>query len=146
MYQFADWADEIAAVSTLPEFQNAAVVIYTPGELGDYDPDTGEYEEGDATLLYSGRCRVVGLRSSRPGDAGYDPDALKSVRIQLPNVPVRIPNNAKAYFTDGGRNANLTTYVFNVNSDFNSSHVAAYTLELTVAMDITDADPPQFGD
>ena len=55
-----------------------------------------------------------------------------------------MPDNTKAYFTNGGRNANLVNYVFNLNSDFNSSHVAAYTLELTVSMDATDDNKPVF--
>jgi hypothetical protein len=146
MYQFADWAEEIAEVSTLPEFMNATVVIYTPGGVGEYDPDTNTYETGDPVLHYNGRARVVGVRSARDDIQAGNPSTLKSVRLQVPRegIPGPIPDQARAYFTDGGRNPILTQYIFTVNSDFNSSHVAAYTLELTVAMDITDADPPAF--
>lgn len=147
MYTFPSWQDEIAQVSTDPEFQNAAVVIYIPAHGGVYDVDTGEYDdETEAELIYEGRCRVVGLRSARGETVAGNPDSLKPVRIQLPSIPTRMPDNTKAYFTDGGRNANLTSYVFNVNSDFNSSHVAAYTLELTVSMDAADEDRPDFED
>lgn len=144
MYEFAGWQDAIKRVSTDPEFQNAAVVLYVPGALGEYDPDSGTYEQSDPTLVYSGRCRVVGLRSADSSNVASNPDQLKAVRIQLADNPARMPDNTKAYFTDGGRNANLTSYVFNVNSDFNSSHVAAYTLELTVSMDAADSTPPVF--
>lgn len=147
MYEFGGWQDEIKRVSTDPQFQNAAVVIYVPGTLGEYNPSTGNYDgDGatDPTLVYSGRCRVVGLRSARGDNVAYDPDSLKSVRVQLAENPSRIPNQARAYFTNGGRNANLTMYEFAVNMDFNSSHVAAYTLELTVAGDLTDDDRPVF--
>lgn len=144
LYEFASWQDEIKRISTDPEFQNAAVVLYVPGELGEYDPDTGDYEQSDPTLIYQGRCRVVGLRSASNDTQAGNPDSLKAVRIQLAVNPDRMPDNTKAYFTDGGRNANLTSYVFNVNSDFNSSHVAAYTLELTVSMDATDDNKPVF--
>ena len=144
MYQFLGWQDAIKAVSTDPEFQNAAVVLYVPGALGEYDPDTGDYEQSDPILVYSGRCRVVGLRSADSSNVASNPDQLKAVRIQLADNPARMPDNTKAYFTNGGRNANLTSYVFNVNSDFNSSHVAAYTLELTVSMDAADSTPPVF--
>jgi hypothetical protein len=147
VYEFAGWQDAIKAVSTDPQFQNAAVVLYVPGALGEYNPDTGGYDgEGstDPTLVYSGRCRVVGLRSAGDSVQAGNPDSLKPVRIQLASNPGRMPDNTRAYFTDGGRNANLTSYVFNVNSDFNSSHVAAYTLELTVSMDAVDDDKPVF--
>lgn len=144
MYEFGGWQDEIRRVSTDPQFQNATIVIYIPGALGEYNPDTGNYEQSDPTLVYSGRCRVVGLRSARGDNVAYDPDSLKSVRVQLAENPSRTPNQARAYFTDGGRNANLTTYEFAVNMDFNSSHVAAYTLELTVAGDVTDSARPVF--
>lgn len=147
VYEFAGWEDTIKQVSTDPQFQNAAVVLYVPGALGEYDPDTGNYDGEGATdpeLVYSGRCRVVGLRSADSSNVASNPDQLKAVRIQLADNPARMPDNTKAYFTDGGRNANLTSYVFNVNSDFNSSHVAAYTLELTVSMDAVDDDKPVF--
>lgn len=143
MYQFdTDWAQEIADISTLPEFQNASVVLFVPGEASYNDDD--EYVVNDPTLIYKGRCRVVGLRSAFNDIQAGNPDSLKPVRVQLPEVPPRMPENTQAYFTDGGRNANLTSYVFNVNSDFNSSHVAAYTLELTVSMDAVDNDLPEF--
>lgn len=144
VYQFAGWQDTIKQVSTDPQFQNAAVVLYVPGAIGEYDPDAGTYEQSDPVLVYEGRCRVVGLRSAGDSVQAGNPDSLKPVRIQLPKNPGRMPDNTRAYFADGGRNENLTTYVFNVNSDFNSSHVAAYTLELTVSMDATDEDRPVF--
>lgn len=148
MYQFEDWAAEVAEISTLPEFQNAHIVLYTPGDPGDLDVDTGQYSGGtDAVLIYDGQARVVGIRSYRESQENSNPTALKPVRVQIPAVGLtlgRVQNNAKAYFIDGGRNAQLVDYIFNVNSDFNSSHVAAYTFELTVDVDAVDDDKPVF--
>lgn len=139
------WQEEIKAVSTLPEYQNATAVVYIPGTLGEYNVDTGGYTGGtNPEMIYRGRCRIVGLRSAYGDIQAGNPDSIRPIRIQLAENPARLPDNAKVYFTDGGRNANLGSYVFNVNSDFNSSHVAAYTLELRVSMDAKDADPPQF--
>lgn len=145
---FSDPAAMIEANSTRPEFQNASIVIYQPGEVGEYDPDTGEYEQTDPTLLYRGQARIVGLRSYRADEADFNPTALKPVRVQVKRdgIEGRVVNNCKAYFTDGGRNPQLTSLVFNVNSDFNSSHVAAYTFEMTVDLDAVDDTPPQFDD
>lgn len=147
MYEFEDdWAQEIADISTDPEYQNAHIVLYVPGEQGDIDVDTGTYPDAeDPTLVYDGQARVVGIRSYRESQENSNPTALKPVRVQLLDRNLgRIPNNAKAYFIDGGRNVQLTDYIFNVNSDFNSSHVAAYTLELTVDLDALDIEKPVF--
>lgn len=147
MYDFdQEPGAEIAAESTQAIWQNAHIVLYTPAHGGEYDVDTGQTTgETPAALLYDGQARVVGIRSYRESQENSNPSALKPVRVQIPDRTLgRVPNNAKAYFIDGGRNAQLTEYIFNVNSDFNSSHVAAYTFELTVDLDAVDTDRPTF--
>ena len=149
MYDFGDWAAEVEEVSTLPEFQNASIIIYVPAHGGTYKWGSGTTTGGTgATKLYEGRARVIGLRSRNQNDEAYNPTALKAVRVQVnrSGIDGRVPNNAKAYFTDGGRNPQLEDYVFNVNSDFNSSQVAAYTFEMTIDLDAEDDTRPVWDD
>lgn len=145
-YSFTNWAQTIADISTRPEFQNAHVVLYVPAHGGEYDVDTGETTGGtEAELLYDGQARVVGVRYHSQTEQGYNPSSLKGVRLQVNDSALgRVPSNTKAYFIDGGRNIQLLDYIFNVNSDFNSSQVAAYTFELTVDLDAVDDDKPVF--
>jgi hypothetical protein len=144
---WSDWAQTVADISTLPEFQNAAVVIYLPAIGGEYDVDTGTYTGGtDPELLYRGQARVVGIRYHTNDTQANNPTTLKGVRLQIADRALgRVPDQARVYFTDGGRNPQLTDYVFTVNSDFNSSHVAAYTFELTVDTEAA-GNQPQFDD
>lgn len=147
MIDFSGWAQEVEDVSTLPEFQNANVTIYVPSYGGSWNVDTNTETGGTpASLIYQGRARVVGIRSSSRDQKNYDPTTLKSVRLQVPRsgISKRVPDQARAYFTDGGRNPQLTQYGFTVNSDFNSSHVAAYTFELTVDIGAADGNRPVF--
>lgn len=144
MIDFTDWASEVEAVSTLPEFQNAQIVIYT-ATVGEYDMDTGDFEV-DYDLIYQGQARVVGVRTSSRDNQNFDPTSIKPVRVQVvrSGISGRVPTDAKAYFISGGRNPQLEEYVFNVVSDFNSSHVAAYTFEFSVDLNATDSDRPVF--
>lgn len=145
-YSFTNWPQTIANISTKPEFQNAHIVLYVPEHGGEYDVDSGETTGGtEAELLYDGQARIVGIRQSAESQQESNPTSLKGVRVQVNNRTLgRVPNNAKAYFTDGGRNVQLLDYIFNVNSDFNSSQVAAYTFEMTVDLDAVDDDKPVF--
>jgi nitrite reductase/ring-hydroxylating ferredoxin subunit len=145
LFDFTDWAQEVEDVSTLPEFQNASIIIFTPAHGGKYNIDTGTVTGGVAAeKLYDGHARIIGLRSRNQNDEAFNPTALKAVRVQVNRAGIsgRVPNNAKAFFTNGGRNPQLEDYLFNVNSDFNSSQVAAYTFEMTVDLDATNSDRP----
>lgn len=147
MYEFSDWAQEVEDISTLPEFQNANVTIYIPAHGGTWDVDTNKETGGTpAELIYRGQARVVGIRSSSRDQQNFDPTTMKGVRLQVPRsgIAKRVPDQARAFFTDGGRNPQLTAYEFTVNSDFNSSQVAAYTFELTSDLGTKDSSRPVF--
>lgn len=60
-----DWGQEIAEISTRPEYQTAKVRITSSDieDQGVYDIDTGEWSEGMATVvLYEGQARFVPIR------------------------------------------------------------------------------------
>jgi hypothetical protein len=138
-----DFGAEIAELTTDPEWQNATCVIYIPAIGGEYDVDTGTYTGGsDPELIYRGRARAVGIRYHTNDSQASNPTALKGVRLQIVDRTLgRIPDQARVYFSDGGRNPQLTEYVFTINSDFNSSHVASYTFELTVDVEAAGNQP-----
>ena len=65
VYQFpGEWADEVVAVSALPEFQNASIEIRDPSLLTsrEYDVDTGEWTYTGDSLIYSGQARIIAPR------------------------------------------------------------------------------------
>lgn len=147
MIDFSGWAQEVEDVSTLPDFQNANITIYIPSHGGSWDVGTNTETGGTpAQLIYRGPARVVGIRSGSNDQQNFDPTVLKSVRVQVrrSGVTKRVPDGARAFFTNGGRNPQLTQYEFTVNSDFNSSQVAAYTFELTVDLGLQDQSRPVF--
>lgn len=140
VYAFpSDWAAEVEAVSSRPEFQNAAIQLLQPASDAVYDIDTGEWSGGEPTVLASTRARVIGIRSPRnsSGDAVSNPTNILAVRVQFPYAayPDRVSPGVLVRVTDGGRNPALESYPFTVTSDNLSSQRASHTLECAVDLE-----------
>lgn len=140
VYSFStDWAAEIEAVSSLPEFQNATVELIQPATDSVYDMQTAQWSGGSPTLLVATRARVIGIRSPRSvnGDVVSNPTNTLAIRVQFPfsQYPSRISPGVQVRVTDGGRNPALETYLFTVTSDNLSSQRASHTLECTVDLE-----------
>ncbi len=136
MYEFKDWAEEIAAVTTAQEFQNCTVSISDPSlaTIVD-DPDSDELTYTGDTEVYAGPARVVGVRwgVNRENNQTNNATTLTSVRVQLANNATgRLKRGMKMKVTDCATNPVLETYWFTLTSDFQGSHVASRTLEFAV--------------
>lgn len=138
--KFADnWAQEVADVSTLPEFQNATVEIIQPGIQGTYDPVEDAYVGGvPETSHYLGQARVIGVRwgTNNPNATQNNPTTISAVRVQLPfNAVSRVDRGWKVFVREADRNPALTNRVLTVTSDLQGAAAAARTLECSVDMD-----------
>jgi len=157
MYQFtSDWAQEIAEISTLPQFQTATVRLEDPSLVTtEYDVETGEYVTTGDPVLYEGRARVIGINrgafQSNEGQA--NPTTITAVRVQLPReyerngvtIPtgsIRVQKGCILYVTSAPRQPVLVNNVFTATSDFQGATSAARTLEFALDGDST---PPSGG-
>ncbi len=132
-----DWAQEIADISTQEEYQNAEITIIDPSLIIRTGSITTGYEyDASGANLWSGQARVAGMRASvgAGGTTSTNPTKIKSIRIQIPYDRDfgRVLRGWQVRVTNGGRNAQLESYLFAVESDVNSSHMAALTFECTV--------------
>ena len=124
-YSFAEnWAQEIADVSSLPEFQNATITLYSGGSV--------------ITGAENMRARIIGVRSTLDVNGRQSGDATgsKALRIQFPyeSYPSRVERGTRVRIVDGGRNPAMEDYLVTVDSDNMSSQRASHTLDCTVDM------------
>lgn len=131
-----DWAQEVTDVSNLPEYQNAVIEIRNPKLI----VRTGTLESGYTftgnPVVWTGQARVASTRSSvsAGGTTSVNPTSIKSMRIQIPysrDFP-RIIRGWQVRVIDGGRNGRLPDYLFSIESDVNSSHVASITFDCSI--------------
>lgn len=141
-YKFSDglWQDEVAAVSTLPEFQQAVIRIEDESLLvkGEYDIETGEQEITGDPVVYSGRARVIGVRWGvfSGGEAQANATTITAIRVQIPqHATGRVKRGCKV-FIESAPNDVLTSFVFNVTSDMQGSSAAARTFECALDLDV----------
>lgn len=138
-----DWAQEIADVSGDEEYQSAMIAIIDPDRIVRTGSITTgyEYDSSEATL-WTGQARVASTRSdvAAGGTTSTNPTSIKAMRIQIPYDRdfMRVRRGWQVRVTDGGRNARLEQYLFAVESDVNSSHVASLTFNCTVDV---ESDP-----
>lgn len=131
-----DWAQEIADVSGDEEYQNAQIEIRNPELL----VPTGNIEDGYTftgdPVVWSGQARVASTRTdvSAGGTTSTNPTSIKAMRVQIPYDKdfTRVLRGWEVRVTDGGRNDRLKEYLFMIESDVNSSHVASLTFNTTV--------------
>lgn len=142
MLKFAsNWAQDVADISTLPEFQTATVRLEDPSLLvvGEYDIETGEQEISGDPVVYRGQARIIGVRWGVESGGGSQANSktIKAIRIQFPyNAVGRVRKGFVAYVEDGGRNPNLENYLFTGASDIQGSASAARTVEFYVDSDV----------
>lgn len=140
-YSFAveNWADEVASVSTLPEFQRAVIRIEDRSLVTeDYDIETGEWTVVGDPVVYSGRARVIGVRwgVQSGGESQANATTLSAIRVQIPQHAVgRVKKGCKVY-VESAPNPVLQNYIFTVTSDMQGSSDAARTFECSLDIDV----------
>lgn len=131
-----NWTDEIAEISTLPEFQNSTVEILDPSLRGEYDIITGEWTYPDENpVVYSGRARVKGIRWGvfYGGESQANAKTVTSIRVQLPkNSLGPIKKGASIVVLSSEDNPQLEETQFTITSGFQGSAQAARTLEASL--------------
>lgn len=137
------WSEEIGAVTGLPEYQNATIELRNPALLVRVpNISTGEYLVTGDPVVWTGRARVVDIRSSVESEAGSlgNATSIQSVRIQIPygSFNQRVQRGFQIRVIDGGRNRVLEKYLFVIESDFSGSQMATQTFEASADM---EADP-----
>ena len=131
----ADWEDAILQAA-IP-FMNAEVCFYEEVPGTPYNPVTGTGGSTEIDVLWRGKARVQHIRSPREFNTQYQAGSTRFFRFQLDpaDSPPQIPFGAKARVLDGGRDADLESLVYIVNSAINSSHMAVRTVELSSNME-----------
>jgi hypothetical protein len=140
MKTFTNWAEEIAQVSELSEFQNATILITDPSAVtSSYSFDTNEYTVSGDNEVYAGPARIQPLRGAQSvGFASMqDISSFKTITVQIPATETDlIRRGFQLRVTDGGRNPNLEEFLFTVVADVNSSHMASHTFECVVNVEM----------
>lgn len=132
-YSFSSkWTDDIAEISTLPEFQNATVEITFATSDGEYDIETGQGGNRVIETLYSGQARVIAVRTSvfRQAAAQMNSHVSEFVRVQIPkNATGRVLTGTVVRITSAPDTPALEGRRLMVNSDFHGASSASRTLE-----------------
>jgi len=138
------WTDEIAEISTLPEFQNSSIEILDPSIEGEYDIYTGEwtYPSGTRTI-YTGRARIKAIRwgVTYGGEGQANAKTVTAIRVQVPKEAVgKVLKGAAVTVTASDDNDSLEGTRFVVTSGFQGSAQASRTFEASVD---GDAEPDE---
>ena len=128
------WTDEIAEISTLPEFQNSTIRILGVQEDPEYNIDTGEWEypNGEPEPIWEGRARVKAVRWGvfYGGESQSNSKVVSSIRIQTPKNSVgRLLKGTSVVVLSSDDNDDLPGHLFNITSGFQGSAQAARTFE-----------------
>ena len=129
-YAEDDWAAEITE-DARTQF-NGVVTIRMPSAEGAYNPTTDVTTPGaaGAVLIQSRPARIQHIGAPRQNDSTEGWSTEQGIRVQfeiLAGDPV-IPKGAEVHVEDGGRDAQLESYVFQVAKALNSSHAALRTV------------------
>ena len=140
-----NWADEIAEVSTQPEFQRAVIRIEDPSLLTQksYDIETGEWTITGDPVIYpvgdeTGQARVIGVRwgVQSGGESQANATTISAIRVQVPQHAVgRVKKGCKVT-VESAPNLVLTSYTFTVTSDMQGSSDASRTFECALDIDV----------
>lgn len=151
-----DWSQEVADESTKPVYQNCEIAIINPDLIVRTGTITSGYTyDRTAATIWLGQARVASMRSGlgAGGTTSTNPTRIKSIRVQIPyekDFP-RLLRGWQVQVIEGGRNDRLMDYLFAIESDINSSHVASVTFECTTDVESapnwagTAPAPPVFG-
>lgn len=132
-YSFATrWTDEIANISSNPEYQTAEVTITFAVSDGEYDIETGQGGDRVIETLYTGQARVIAIRTSvfRQAAAQMNSHVSEFVRVQIPkNATGRVLTGAVVTINAAPDTPSLEGRRLMVNSDFHGASSATRTLE-----------------
>lgn len=145
------WADEVVAVSTLPEFQNALVSLIDPDKVElDYDWVTDTETVTNDGVVWTGRARIIAVQQAknRENDDTANSKAVTNVRVQFPYQAVgRVRRGVILRVDECERNPVLEDLVFTASSDFQGSSAGARTILFVLDGDsqVSDAEEESSG-
>src|SRR5699024_8794779 len=117
------WTDEIAEISTLPEFQNATIRVTDPNITETYDIETGTwvYDDDVNPVLYEGRARIRDVRWGvySGGESQFNTKSVTNIRVQVPKDAMpHPPKGAPVKVLDCSDNPGLIGTLFLVSDGF----------------------------
>lgn len=139
--EYADWADEIAEVSELPEFQTAVIRIVNPNLIErEYDEDTATWTITGEGVIYEGQARVIPVRwgVQSGGESQANATTLGAMRVQIPRTvasDIRVNKGFKVFVDESPHNLSLVNRIFAVTSDLQGSSSASRTFECMADID-----------
>lgn len=139
--EYANWADEIAEVSELPEFQTAKIRIVDPNLFTrDYDEDTATWTITGDGVIYDGQARVIPVRWGvhSGGESQANATTLSAIRVQIPRTTatdIRVDKGFKVFVDESPHNLSLGDRMFAVTSDLQGSSSASRTFECMADVD-----------
>lgn len=139
--EYANWADEIAEVSELPEFQTAVIRIVNPNLIErEYDEDTATWTITGEGVIYEGQARVIPVRwgIQSGGESQANATTLGAMRVQIPRTvasDIRVNKGFKVFVDESPHNLSLVNRIFAVTSDLQGSSSASRTFECMADID-----------
>lgn len=139
--EYANWADEIAEVSELPEFQTAVIRIVNPNLIErEYDEDTATWTITGEGVIYEGQARVIPVRwgVQSGGESQANATTLGAMRVQIPRTvasDIRVNKGFKVFVDESPHNLSLVNRIFAVTSDLQGSSSASRTFECMADID-----------
>lgn len=134
------WTDEIAELSTRPEFQNSTIRVLDPSVTGTYDIETGkwEYDEDENFVIYEGRARIRDVRWGvySGGESQFNTKSISNIRVQVPKEAMpHPPKGAPVEVLECSDNSGLVGTLFLVTDGFQGGAQASRTFEAAVDSD-----------
>lgn len=139
--EYANWADEIAEVSELPEFQTAVIRIVNPNLIErEYDEDTATWTITGEGVIYEGQARVIPVRRGiqSGGESQANATTLGAMRVQIPRTvasDIRVNKGFKVFVDESPHNLSLVNRILAVTSDLQGSSSASRTFECMADID-----------
>lgn len=139
--EYENWADEIAEISELPEFQTAKIRIVDPNLITrDYNEDTATWTITGDGVIYDGRARVIPVRWGvhSGGESQANATTLSAMRVQIPRTgatDIRVNKGLKVFVDESPHNLSLVNRIFAVTSDLQGSSSASRTFECMADID-----------
>lgn len=129
------WQDNILA--TARQFMTGEVCFYRVVGGREDLPEIGQPgTPATVEVFWRGKARIQHLRAPRRDSTEYQASDSRSFRFQLDpeDNPPALYAGTKARVLNGGRDEQLTTYAYQVESAVNSTQMAVRTVELTADM------------
>lgn len=139
--EYANWADEIAEISELPEFQTAVIRIVDPNLVdSDYDLETAQWTITGDGVRYNGQARVIPVRwgVQSGGESQANATTLSAMRVQIPRTAatdIRVNKGFHVFVDESPYNLSLANRMFTVTSDLQGSSSASRTFECMADVD-----------